>query len=873
MVYFYNIIYTYGGVAVERLFLSVLNMSLTASFVMAAIMLARLPLKKAPKGISYALWALAGFRLVFPFSFESVFSLIPFKSAPIPADIAMQPIPRVDSGVHIVDNVVSSVLPAATPTASVNPVQVWLTVGAYLWLAGIAVMLIYSVVSIVLLKRWLNGAKLVEDNIYKTNNLRTPFVLGLFRPKIYIPTGLTEEENGYIILHERTHILRHDHVVKFLAYFILCLHWFNPLAWAAFLLMGADMEMSCDERVLKETGGETKKAYSMSLLSLAAERRIIGGSPLAFGEGNIKERIKNVLNFKKPAAWVLIISVLAVILSSVCLLTNPALKLELSDATSVLSMEMEQINEGTSIGRTTVTDSEDIKTVLSALSGARKTLAQSVNDYPTQKNYLVVRLVLEREEKTLCLYTQGNGYYVEEPYIGVYKYKSDRETNVAIYKIYNDRLSAATRSLEPLTLANVRELARKGDNLDFEDFKDFKGADFSSNFNYRIMGYGVEGGYRLIVRTDGKQIDSANLESTWESGGSGIDIRYSDVDEFIKGHPSSDALTSDEARAVAEVDYPTATEIRDAGEEAITQPTFTFASYVFEIKLPGGETERIAVAKRNGIIFRYSDGRWLVPSDLRAYTESTSLGWENVEKGTPHEVVLKIMGEPDFALSGLYGDGYVLEDGSRVVFYYGADELVYEIKRLDEPWELLGNADVDRDGLKESIYLDQSQRDNGFVTLRIYDSSGNDIWSEQASTSHAGWTSLFLSEQGGKYYLLRYLPGMWQGYCTYTYTLFTLEGGAEHVVRSNTIEFDVNGVNKLDAPDMIAFVEEVNALLGKSTLLLSSEGGDYSFGPSSADRFFERYSWLDETPELYADGDDLKTRLVKYSDYAVSNHK
>ncbi|EGW37456.1 hypothetical protein DOT_4685 [Desulfosporosinus sp. OT] len=406
--------------------------------------------------------------------------------------------------------------------------------------------------------------------------------------------------------------------------------------------------------------------------------RIIAGSPLTVGEGN----------FQKPAAWVLIISVLAVILLSVCRLTNPTLnpvlKLELPDATSVLSMEMEKINEGTSVGRTTVKDSEDIKTVLSALSGARKTLTQSVNDYPTQENYLVVRLVLEREKKTLYLYTQGNGYYVEEPYIGVYKYQSDSETNAAIHKIYNDRLSAATPSLAPLTLDDVRELARKGDNLVFGDFKDFKGADFSSNFNYRIMGYGVEGGYRLIVRTDCKQIDSANLESIWESGGSGIDIRYSDVDEFIKGHPSSEALTSDEARAVA---------------------------------------------------------------------ESTSSGHKNIKKGTPREMVLKIMGEPNFKLSGLYGDGYVLEDGSTVVFYYGANELVYDIKRSDEPGKPIGNADFNRDGLKESIYLDQSQRDNGFVTLRIDDSSGKDIWSEQAGwhIHHKGGHILLCTEGRGWY--------------------------------------------------------------------------------------------------------------------------
>ncbi|RYD02592.1 hypothetical protein N752_25010 [Desulforamulus aquiferis] len=241
----------------EDMFISVLNMSLTASYVIVAIMLARLFLKRAPKIVSYALWAVAGFRLVFPFSFESVFSLIPFKSAPIPP-----PIPPVDSGISMVDNAVSQVLPAATPAASLNPLQVWLTVGSYLWLVGIAVMLIYSVVSIILLKRRLNSSILIEDNIYEADNLKTPFVLGLFRPKIYIPAGLSEEEKRYIILHEQTHIRRHDHVVKFLSYFILCLHWFNPLAWAAFLLMSADMEMSCDERVLKELGGDIKKEYS-----------------------------------------------------------------------------------------------------------------------------------------------------------------------------------------------------------------------------------------------------------------------------------------------------------------------------------------------------------------------------------------------------------------------------------------------------------------------------------------------------------------------------------------------------------------------------------------------------------------------------------
>ncbi len=301
----------------EMTFLAVLNMSLTASFVIATIMLARIPLKKAPKIFSFSLWAVAGFRLVFPFTLESVFSLLPFKSTPIPQDIAIQVDPRIDSGITIIDNAVSAALPGATPVASVNPLQVWIAVGSYIWLFGVAIMLIYSFVSIVILKNKLRSAALIEGNLYEADNLMTPFVIGLFRPKIYIPVGLTGDESSYIILHEQTHVKRRDHAVKMFAYLVLCLHWFNPLAWVAFILMSADMEMSCDERVMKELGGEIKNAYSLSLVRLAAGRKILNGSPLAFGEGGMKERIKNVLNFKKPSRVIITLAIALVAMLSV----------------------------------------------------------------------------------------------------------------------------------------------------------------------------------------------------------------------------------------------------------------------------------------------------------------------------------------------------------------------------------------------------------------------------------------------------------------------------------------------------------------------------------------------------------------------------
>ena len=301
----------------EKIFLDILNMSLTASFVIIVIIAARLLLKKAPKSISYALWAVVGFRLIFSFNLESVFSLLPFKAEPIPADIALQAIPRINSGIAAIDNAISVLLPAATPAASANPLQIWVGIGSYVWFFGMAAMLIISLVSLVLLKHRLFGARFIAGNIFEAAKLKTPFVIGLFKPKIYLPPGLFGDERRYIILHEQTHIRRYDHIVKMLAFLVLCLHWFNPLVWVAFLLMGADMEMSCDERVIKELGREIKNDYSLSLVRMAAGHKILNGSPLAFGEGTMKQRIKNVLNFKKPSRIIIIATLTLVIILTI----------------------------------------------------------------------------------------------------------------------------------------------------------------------------------------------------------------------------------------------------------------------------------------------------------------------------------------------------------------------------------------------------------------------------------------------------------------------------------------------------------------------------------------------------------------------------
>jgi beta-lactamase regulating signal transducer with metallopeptidase domain len=309
----------------SELFLSVLNMSLTASYVILFVIVIRLLLKKAPKFISYALWGVVAFRLIIPFSFESMFSLMPRNTnvVSIPHNIIYQQGPQINSGIEVVDSFVSESLPAPTVGASVNPLQLYTEIGAYIWILGIMVLLIYSVVSVLQLKRQLKSAQLIEQNIFEAKNLKTPFVLGLIRPKIYLPIGLNVEERSYILLHEQTHIHRKDHIIKILAFLILSIHWFNPLVWIAFMLMSTDMELSCDERVLKEMNEDIKKPYANSLLSLAAGRHILNGSPLAFGEGNVKRRIKNVLHYKRPNFWVVIASATLLIVAGISLLSNP----------------------------------------------------------------------------------------------------------------------------------------------------------------------------------------------------------------------------------------------------------------------------------------------------------------------------------------------------------------------------------------------------------------------------------------------------------------------------------------------------------------------------------------------------------------------
>ena len=309
----------------ENIFISLLNTSITAGYLVIAVMLLRPVLKKAPKYIRCILWGLVGLRLILPFSLESVLSLIP-SAQPIPPEIVTSPTPTIYSGISLVNSTVNPVISqtmAPNPGDSVNPMQVVMAVAWNVWLLGVMAMVIYSIVSFLLLKRKLREAAKDSDNVWLCDRVSSPFLLGLFRPRIYLPSDLKEEDKLYVLAHENAHIRRKDHWWKPLGFFLLTVYWFNPLMWIAYIFLCRDIEFACDEKVIKALGTDCKKSYSEALINCSVPRKMISACPVAFGEDGVKGRIKSVLHYKKPAFWIILIALIVCIAVAVCFLTDP----------------------------------------------------------------------------------------------------------------------------------------------------------------------------------------------------------------------------------------------------------------------------------------------------------------------------------------------------------------------------------------------------------------------------------------------------------------------------------------------------------------------------------------------------------------------
>lgn len=309
----------------EAVFLKILNMSITASWIVLAVIAVRLLLKKAPKWITVLMWGLVGIRLVCPFSLESVFSLIP-SAETVPGDILYTNTPTIHSGVEAVNSVVNPmILDSLTPAvgASVNPIQVIAFAASAIWIVGMVAMLIYTVVSYIRIYRKVKEAAAYKDNIWLCDHVDTPFIFGVIRPKIYLPSAMSEQDMKYVIAHENAHLKRHDHWWKPLGFLLLTVYWFHPILWAAYVLLCRDIELACDETVIRDMGTESKKPYSAALINCSVPRRMIAACPLAFGEVGVKGRVKSVLNYRKPAFWIIAAAILASIVLAVCFLTNP----------------------------------------------------------------------------------------------------------------------------------------------------------------------------------------------------------------------------------------------------------------------------------------------------------------------------------------------------------------------------------------------------------------------------------------------------------------------------------------------------------------------------------------------------------------------
>ena len=309
----------------NEFFLKIINMSISASWLIFAVLILRLVLKKAPKWVNVLLWGIVAIRLICPFSFESALSLIP-SAETFPKKIISGPSFDVQSGITPVDNRINDYLGdryfegVTVPANNGNTIMTILTI---VWTIGILLLVAYTVISYWRLHREIDTAVRYKDNIFQSENVSSPFVLGLIKPRIYLPFKLDGQDMEHVVAHEQAHIRRKDHWWKPLGFLLLTIHWFNPLMWLAYVLLCRDIELACDEKVIKGLSNEQRADYTQALVACSVNHRMIAACPLTFGEVGVKERVKSVMNYKKPAFWVIIIAVIVCVGVAVCFLTNP----------------------------------------------------------------------------------------------------------------------------------------------------------------------------------------------------------------------------------------------------------------------------------------------------------------------------------------------------------------------------------------------------------------------------------------------------------------------------------------------------------------------------------------------------------------------
>lgn len=763
----------------DDVFLKLVNLSISASWLILAVLVLRVVLKKAPKWVMPLLWGVVALRLVCLFSIESALSLIP-SAETIPSEIVTETREPVLYEQATLDIVTNPTLPSAAEVpvgVSRQQAQVDFNIYSVLWLAGMAALLVHALVSAGKLKRKLATAILLRDNIYESEFVDSPFVFGVVKPNIYLPMHMDEGTAAYVIAHERAHLARRDHWWKVLGYLVLALHWFNPLVWVAYILFCRDIELACDEKVVKGLDGAARADYSQALLSCAAPKRAVAACPLAFGEGNIKTRVKSALHYKKPAFWVAAAAVLAVVIVAVCFLTNPK-----SERGSLVWAQ-----------KLNAADVASIELYVPAEGKARQ----------------YKKLGTEEMAQAVELINSSRGTYIEKPetvYGGLpvwFLLTMDDGTVHAVGSVVGHYLiiDGDTFDADVENQAEWENYVLKGDSASPIDIAD--------RLSYAL--YGMTTG----VYTLGEAVFE---DSVWETS-------YEETFANTKSTPElwlSSALGTD----MTGILYGTVTAARGYSYRVSEweEIDLTVSNFDWLFRSGSGEdwdgTSAAKLRRENAHAWRGTrtgeDVNATVPmAEIRRQDELTAMDqWLLLQQ----------------------------KDGSLyLVMGYRSGTYRYRwIVRLNGGATELTRADLNGDGIEEVISYTGTSTQEPY-RLRVSNQSGEELWSAELGLAHVGWSSYFLYRDSVKTALLRYEPTIYQGEASYSYELFMLSENGTTTLAENSVSFSVNSDSADSWPaEARKFADEVNRLLDKSELLFSTLNAElHSYGDGTVIRCAE----------------------------------
>ena len=769
----------------DDVFLKLVNLSISASWLILAVLVLRVVLKKAPKWVMPLLWGVVALRLVCLFSIESALSLIP-SAETIPSEIVTETREPVLYEQATLDIVTNPTLPSAAEVpvgVSRQQAQVDFNIYSVLWLAGMAALLVHALVSAGKLKRKLATAILLRDNIYESEFVDSPFVFGVVKPNIYLPMHMDEGTAAYVIAHEHAHLARRDHWWKVLGYLVLALHWFNPLVWVAYILFCRDIELACDEKVVKGLDGAARADYSQALLSCAAPKRAVAACPLAFGEGNITTRVKSALHYKKPAFWVAAAAVLAVVIVAVCFLTNPR-----SERGSLVWAQ-----------KLNAADVASIELYVPAEGEARQ----------------YKKLDTEEMAQAVELINSSRGTYIEKPetvYAGLpvwFLLTMDDGTVHAVGSVVGHYLiiDGDTFDADVENQAEWENYVLKGDSASPIDMAD--------RLSYAL--YGMTTG----VYTLGEAVFE---DSVWETS-------YEETFANTKSTPElwlSSALGTD----MTGILYGTVTAARGY--------SYRFSEW---------EEIDLTVSNFDWLFRSASGEDWNGTSAAKLRRENAHAwrGTKTADDDNATATIPEIARQDELAAMDQWLLLQQKDGSLYLVMGYRSGGLPYSgahpyrwIVRLNGGATELTRADLNGDGIEEVISYTGTSTQEPY-RLRVSNQSGEELWSAELGLAHAGWSSYFLYRDSVKTALLRYEPTIYQGEASYSYRLFLLSGSETTTLAENSVSFSVNSDSADSWPaEARKFADEVNRLLDKSELLFSTLNAElHSYGDGTVIRCAE----------------------------------